>query len=55
MDGTHCVLDINHPEGKELVKFEQHTKYVVKAKWHPDGNFFATGSYDKSVCVYRYH
>jgi hypothetical protein len=28
-------------------------RYVVSALWAPSGNFFVTGSYDHSFCVYR--
>eukprot|EP01113_Clastostelium_recurvatum_P007696 TRINITY_DN13599_c0_g1_i3.p1 TRINITY_DN13599_c0_g1~~TRINITY_DN13599_c0_g1_i3.p1 ORF type:complete len:454 (-),score=112.17 TRINITY_DN13599_c0_g1_i3:148-1467(-) len=55
MDSSHFVFDIskNGGEGLLVAKFKQHNKYVVRAKWHPDGVRFATGSYDRSACIYR--
>jgi COMPASS component SWD3 len=35
-----------------LAKFQEHTKYVVRVLWSPDGTRFASASYDKSVCLY---
>lgn len=54
MDSVHCILDINKPGDDSIVqKFQHHNKYVVKAKWHPEGDMFATASYDKTVGIYK--
>jgi len=54
MDSVHCILDISKPGDASVVQqFKQHNKYVVKAKWHPEGDMFATASYDKTVCIYK--
>jgi WD40 repeat protein len=39
-------------EAEPLATFSDHTKYVVRARWSPDGQCFATASYDKTVCLY---
>jgi len=46
------------PEGpdaeEQLASFEDHTKYIVRAKWAPDGSgAFVTASYDRTVCLYE--
>ena len=41
-----------HDEAHPIAAFSDHTKYVVRAKWSPNGQAFATASYDKSVCLY---
>jgi WD40 repeat protein len=35
-----------------IATFSDHTKYVVRTRWSPDGQRFATASYDKSICLY---
>jgi COMPASS component SWD3 len=51
MDKTHHLIDI---ETKEIVQsFLDHTKYVVKCVFGGGGSWFATGSRDKTVCLYR--
>jgi len=35
-----------------IASFRDHSKYVVRARWSPDGDCFVTASYDRSVCVY---
>lgn len=43
-DGLNCEV---------VQTFRQHKKYVVRARWSPDGQSFATCSYDKSVAHYH--
>lgn len=67
MDGSHCLVDINSGNYLYMIHniyslsaegtvqhFRDHSKYVVRTKWHPDGELFATASYDKTVGLYRY-
>eukprot|EP01097_Dermamoeba_algensis_P011671 TRINITY_DN911_c0_g1_i2.p1 TRINITY_DN911_c0_g1~~TRINITY_DN911_c0_g1_i2.p1 ORF type:complete len:125 (+),score=39.13 TRINITY_DN911_c0_g1_i2:626-1000(+) len=51
MDGSHHVLDLS--SFSVLQSFQDHKKYVVRARWSPDGTSYATASYDKSVCFYK--
>jgi len=51
MDGTASLIDL--ATKNVLQRFLEHKKYVVCAGWHPSGEFFATGSYDHTVCLYK--
>jgi WD40 repeat protein len=51
MDGTASLLSLS--SSTVLQRFSDHKKYVVCAAWHPEGQHFATGSYDHSVCLYE--
>lgn len=52
MDGTASVVDTSN--NRVVQAFTDHKKYVVVAKWHPSGKFFATGSHDHNVNVYKF-
>ncbi|KAF2073180.1 hypothetical protein CYY_005497 [Polysphondylium violaceum] len=43
-DGVNCEC---------IETYRQHKKYVVRARWSPDGQSFATCSYDKSIAHYK--
>ena len=51
MDAQHTVVDVN--TAKIVQHFNDHQKYVVRTSWHPGGHMFATGSYDRTVCLYK--
>ncbi|KAJ3018094.1 hypothetical protein HKX48_003170 [Thoreauomyces humboldtii] len=51
MDGAHHIVDVR--TGVAVQSWKDHGKYVVRAKFSPDGRWFATGSYDRNVHVYR--
>lgn len=53
MDRTAFLLDLDRTDNTLVKKFQNHTKYVVQAQWAPSGKYFATASYDTTVCVYR--
>ncbi|XP_031560619.1 COMPASS-like H3K4 histone methylase component WDR5A [Actinia tenebrosa] len=50
-----CLLVklLNADEHHVLQTFENHQKFVVKVRWSYSGKYFATASYDQSVCIYR--
>jgi len=52
MDRVVCVWSLKCSE-RPLASFQNHSKYVVRVKWSSSGKYFATASYDRSVCVYR--
>jgi WD40 repeat protein len=52
MDGSVRICDIRNG-GSILQSFQDHRKYVVCARWSPDGTHFATASHDHSVNLYR--
>ena len=52
MDKSHCLIDVLCPTSPQVKRFNHHSKYVVRAKWSSCGRFFATGSYDRTVCIY---
>lgn len=54
MDGSHALLNVDAlGSDEELVRvYKDHRKFVVRAKWSPDGRFFATASYDHTACLY---
>lgn len=51
MDGTHGLLDLKTMEYQKIYK--DHSKYVVASGFNNSGIYFATGSYDKTVKVYK--
>jgi len=52
MDKWHRLLDV--ASQSVLHVFRDHAKYVVRVRWHPSGDMFATASYDHEVILYRY-
>ena len=50
MDSTAKILD--SLSGEILQSFLDHSKYVVRGKWSPDGRSFCTAGYDKLVNLY---
>ena len=53
MNGDCCLLSIDaSPPMRQRV--HDHTKWVMGAKWAPDGRMFATASHDCTVCIYTY-
>ncbi|BGP08400.1 hypothetical protein JCM10049v2_004247 [Rhodotorula toruloides] len=51
MEGSLTVLDLVTREAK--AKVQDHTKYIVRVCWSPDGRHLATLGYDKLVRIYR--
>ncbi|KAI8824040.1 WD40-repeat-containing domain protein [Fimicolochytrium jonesii] len=51
MNGSHHVADLTTEAVAQ--SFSDHAKYVVRALFSPDGAWFATGSYDRSVSIYK--
>ncbi|KAJ3063228.1 hypothetical protein HK102_008536, partial [Quaeritorhiza haematococci] len=53
MDGAHHIVDLRTLEPAQ--SFRDHKKYVVRAQFSPfdDGEWFATGSHDRTVHIYR--
>ncbi|BGP72559.1 hypothetical protein NBRC10513v2_005955 [Rhodotorula toruloides] len=51
MDGSMAVLDLVTREVE--AKVQDHTKYIVRVCWSPDGRHLATLGYDKLVRIYR--
>jgi WD40 repeat protein len=50
MDGTAILTDLL---SRQVIQaFKDHSKYVVRTAFSPDGRFLATCSYDKSINVY---
>eukprot|EP00795_Rhopilema_esculentum_P013939 gene13939-4894_t len=52
MDGMVCLWDLEASQ-IPLEHYKNHKKYVVRVKWSPSGRYFATASYDKSICIFR--
>ncbi|GAA5985475.1 hypothetical protein JCM11641_007080 [Rhodosporidiobolus odoratus] len=52
MEGSLTVLDL--VSRQVVVKVKDHTKYVVRATWSPDGRYIATLGYDKLIHLYRF-
>ncbi|KAL6058672.1 LisH domain-containing protein [Balamuthia mandrillaris] len=54
MDGYHNLVDVSDPSSPTVrQQFKEHSKYVVRVSWSPDGEHFATCSYDHSVAIYE--
>ncbi|KAI9246131.1 S-adenosyl-L-methionine-dependent methyltransferase [Sporodiniella umbellata] len=61
MDGSSVIADSSfEPEfGQDLEVagvhqvFKDHKKYVVRGLFSPDGDYMATASYDRTVCIYK--
>lgn len=51
MDGTASLVSVASSSVQQ--RFSDHRKYVVCTAWHPEGRYFATGSYDHTVCLYE--
>ncbi|KAK9766291.1 hypothetical protein K7432_004722 [Basidiobolus ranarum] len=51
MDQTVQLVDIETND--ILQSFKNHTKYVVRVRFSPDGNYFASCSYDKTFNIYK--
>ena len=52
MDFTTALVDIE--TGEIVSQWKDHTKYVVRAGFSPSGNWIVTGSYDKSIHLYKF-
>ncbi|XP_032239481.2 probable cytosolic iron-sulfur protein assembly protein CIAO1 [Nematostella vectensis] len=53
MDRKVCLVQLTNSEPSVLQSFDHHRKFVVRVRWSPSGNCFATASYDQSICIYR--
>ncbi|EFA76430.1 hypothetical protein PPL_10195 [Heterostelium album PN500] len=55
VDGSTSLLRINSTtgEGEVVQQFKDHVKYVVRVRWSPNGDRFATCSYDKTLKYYQ--
>ncbi|CAG8699907.1 1995_t:CDS:1, partial [Racocetra persica] len=51
MDGSVALIDASTMEVKQV--FKDHNKYVVRAKFSPDGNMLFTASYDHTLIIYN--
>ncbi|GAA6028276.1 hypothetical protein JCM8097_006952 [Rhodosporidiobolus ruineniae] len=52
MEGSLSVIDLVTREVKAKVK--DHSKYIVRVVWSPDGRYLATLGYDKLIHIYRF-
>lgn len=52
MDGSHVVFRANEPSAESVTLFKDHSKYVTRIVWCPNGSYLATASMDKSVILY---
>ncbi|RIB23795.1 WD40-repeat-containing domain protein [Gigaspora rosea] len=50
MDGSVTLIDASTMEVKQM--FNDHNKFVVRAKFSPDGSMFFTASYDHTLNIY---
>eukprot|EP00301_Raphidiophrys_heterophryoidea_P018822 c3815_g1_i1.p1 GENE.c3815_g1_i1~~c3815_g1_i1.p1 ORF type:complete len:444 (+),score=118.24 c3815_g1_i1:39-1334(+) len=51
MDRSHAVVDITNPI-ERCQMFRDHTKFVGRVRWAPDGQHFATASHDSTINLY---
>lgn len=51
MDGTAKTMDLTY--GEVVQDFKDHKKYVVSAKFSPDGQYFVSASYDRTLNIYK--
>ncbi|UZJ52553.1 hypothetical protein CBS101457_001873 [Exobasidium rhododendri] len=51
MDSKVIVWDLLHRKPIQILR--NHTKFVVKCAFSPCGQYLATCSYDKTICVYK--
>lgn len=51
MDGSLSLIDLIARE--VVTKVHEHTKYLVKCVWSPDGKWIATVGYDKGLIIYQ--
>lgn len=54
MDGSHALLRIDDDGIHVVQSFHDHTKFVIRVRFSSCGNFFASASRDRSVCVYNF-
>jgi len=52
MDMTATITDIN--TDAVVQKFSDHSKFVVRGIFSPDGQWLATASYDRTLCIYAW-
>ncbi|KAH3723033.1 Protein will die slowly [Pelomyxa schiedti] len=50
---THHIFDVSLETEEPIQSFEVHTKYAVAIKWSKDGNYLATGGYDKTIHLFN--
>jgi WD40 repeat protein len=55
MDGTAVIVDTQADDDNAVVqRFKDHQRYVVRGVFSPGpGRFFATASYDRTLCIYK--
>jgi len=57
MDENHALVEIKENEDRVYFeiyqKWHSHTKYVIRAKWSPNGFLFATASHDKTIVFWK--
>jgi WD40 repeat protein len=51
MNKTHHIIDVN--AGVIIQSFSDHSRYVVNCLFGGKGAWFATGSHDTTVCLYK--
>jgi COMPASS component SWD3 len=55
MDATHALIDTSRDENEAiLATWKEHQKFVVRILWAPNGEYFATSSYDKTSCLSKF-
>ncbi|KAF0399015.1 WD40 repeat-like protein [Gigaspora margarita] len=52
MDGSVMLINASTMEVKQI--FKDHNKYVVRAKFSPDGSMSFTASYDHTLNIYKF-
>ncbi|KAI8372785.1 WD40-repeat-containing domain protein [Radiomyces spectabilis] len=53
MDGTAVLANIENEQSIECQRFKDHQKYIVRGIFSKDGQFMATASYDRTICIYK--
>lgn len=51
MDGKLCLWDLL--KRKVVCERKDHSRFIVKCAWSPDGQWLVTAGYDKKVVIYR--
>jgi COMPASS component SWD3 len=57
MDANHGLVEIKE-EGDRVYlqthqKWQSHSKFVIRVKWHPNGHIFATASHDATIIIWQ--
>jgi COMPASS component SWD3 len=53
MDRNVFLVDLRKEDNPVIGTFGVHKKYVTHCLWYPNGEYFVTGSHDKTVCFFK--